>query len=52
MDKKEYVKVGINVLKISGGAVATKVVANVINQAVKGGLKSVKTMNLLDITKP
>lgn len=49
---KEYVNVGINVLKISAGAVATKVVTNVIKQATKGGLKSVKAMNLLDITKP
>ena len=52
MDKKELKQTGINLLKISGGAVATKVVANVINQAVKGGLKSVKTMKLSDITKP
>lgn len=49
---KEYVQVGVNVLKIAAGAVVTKAVTNVITQATKGGLKSIKTMTLSDITKP
>lgn len=50
--KNEYVKVGINVLKVSAGAIVTKAVSNVVTTAAKGGLKSVKTMKLSDIVKP
>ena len=52
MDKKELKQTGINLLKITVSGVATSVAANIIKQVTKGGFKSVKTMNLLDITKP
>jgi len=51
MDKKELKQTGINLLKITVSGVATNVAANVIKQATKGGLKSVKSMKLSDITR-
>ena len=52
MDKKELKQTGINLLKITGGGIATSVAANIIKQVTKGGFKSIKTMKLSDITKP
>lgn len=47
----DYIKAGINALKVSAVAIATNVMSNVAKEAGKGGLQAVKNMKLSEIIK-